>query len=565
MKDSSTYRVLHLEDDPFDVEMVQDRLKSEGIICEFDIVAHEKEFIDKLNSGNYSLIISDFSLPDFDGMKALELAKKICPQTPFIIVSGTIGEERAADCIKRGADDYILKSNTTRLVSTVKRALKESTLIASNIEIKSSLLQSEAHFKAIYESALNAIITMDHQGKIVEVNQAFEHIFGFDRQTVVGKKMVDLIVPEPYKKDCNNGLQRYLKTKKSKIVGKQLEMSALNAKGKEFPIEIALQVIDSGENPVFTASIQDISLRKQIEDKIKTLNEELEVKVKERTKDLQATNSKLSQTLKDLQFAQNKLVQSEKLASIGQLTAGIAHELNNPLNFINAGAVGLEKDFEDLIAIMEKYDELDNGKSTSQMLESIEAAKSEVDYDYLKENVMATIEDIKMGAERTTLIVRGLRNFSRLDTQEKVMSNLHEGIENTLTLLDSKLKHKVEVIRKFDPTINEIKCYPGQLNQVFLNLILNAEQSIRTKGQIKITTKNLGNHTQISVEDNGSGMDKKTQQRIFEPFFTTKETGSGTGLGLSITYGIIQRHKGSISVNSIHGKGSKFTIELKNK
>jgi len=277
---------------------------------------------------------------------------------------------------------------------------------------------------------------------------------------------------------------------------------------------------------------------------------------------LRKTERKLKKVRDDLKLLQNQLLQSEKMASLGQLTAGIAHELNNPINFINAGSFGLSQDLRDLIILLEKYEELNNQPGIVQYLEKIDKLKEKIDYDFLKKNVIQTIEDIKLGAKRTTEIVQGLRNFSRLNDTVMQMTDIHEGIDSTLVLLKNELKNKVEVKKEYDENIREILCYPGHLNQVFMNLLSNAEQSIEGKGKITIKTKNLKNKTQISIKDNGTGISEEVKNKVFEPFFTTKEPGQGTGLGLSISHDIIKRHQGSIEVKSKLGKGSEFIITL---
>ncbi|MCH7535006.1 MAG: sensor histidine kinase [Bacteroidetes bacterium] len=250
------------------------------------------------------------------------------------------------------------------------------------------------------------------------------------------------------------------------------------------------------------------------------------------------------------------------MASIGQLTAGVAHELNNPINFVNAGAVGLERDVKDLLTLLNKYEKFNDGEHSETGLQLINKFKQETDYEFLKSNVISTIEDIKLGAQRTTEIVKGLRSFSRLDTEEKVATSIHQGLNDTLTILNAVLKNKVEVVRDYDDTVQDVIGFPGQLNQVFLNLIVNAEQAINNSGTISITTEDTGKGVNISIKDSGCGISEEVRPRVFDPFFTTKEIGEGMGLGLSISYGIIQTHKGTITLESEVGKGTEFKIYL---
>ena len=270
----------------------------------------------------------------------------------------------------------------------------------------------------------------------------------------------------------------------------------------------------------------------------------------------------LESALKKLSNSQSQLIQSEKMASIGQLTAGIAHELNNPLNFINVGAIGLKKDIEDLLRLLDEYQKLNGVKDLSKKLQQIKEFQEEIDYEYLRTGIPEILTDIMEGTQRTVDIVRGLRNFSRIDSEDKQLADIHEGLENTLKLLQNKFKNKVTLTKEYDESIGEIYCYPGQLNQVFMNLLANEEQAIKDKGEVVVTTKDLGKSILISIKDDGRGIPKDNKERIFDPFFTTKDVGEGTGLGLSIAYGIIDKHGGKIEVESEEGKGTEFVIRL---
>ncbi|MCZ6520990.1 MAG: tetratricopeptide repeat protein, partial [Bacteroidetes bacterium] len=275
---------------------------------------------------------------------------------------------------------------------------------------------------------------------------------------------------------------------------------------------------------------------------------------------------KLEVAFTDLQAAQSKLVQSEKMASLGLLTAGIAHEINNPINFVYAGVDGLKLSLEGLMEILDKYGEIDRMgdiKETINVLNEVKELKKKVYFDETKDSVFQVVNAIREGASRTAEIVNGLRNFSRLDENELKVANLHTGIDSTLLLLNNKIKKDgIKVAKDYDHDIPKITCYPGQLNQVFMNILSNAIEAIQGKGVITITTRNLGDHVQIKIKDNGRGMSDEIQEKIFDPFYSTKEMGKGTGLGLSISFGIIEKHKGKIEVISQEGKGSEFVISL---
>jgi signal transduction histidine kinase len=279
-------------------------------------------------------------------------------------------------------------------------------------------------------------------------------------------------------------------------------------------------------------------------------------------KQLEAANKALEKALGDLKSTQLQLIQSEKMASLGQLTAGIAHEINNPINFVSANISPLKRNLNDWIMLLEKYNALKNTEDVKLMLEQINQYKNEIGFDYTIEETMKLLNGIEEGSKRTAEIVKGLRSFSRLDEEEKKKSDINEGLESTLVLLQNKLKHQnIEIIKSF-ADLPLIECYPGQLNQVFLNLLTNGIDAIGSDGKIFITTSIQENAIRISIRDNGPGMTEDVKQKIFDPFFTTKEAGKGTGLGLSISFGIIEKHNGKIDANSELGKGTEFVITL---
>lgn len=262
-----------------------------------------------------------------------------------------------------------------------------------------------------------------------------------------------------------------------------------------------------------------------------------------------------------LRKAQQQLVQSEKMASLGQLTAGIAHEINNPINFVSSNVNPLRRDLEDLFTLLAEYEATIERQHLQQEFTAARKLKDELDFNFLKQEVNSLLDGIREGAHRTSEIVKGLRNFTRLDEDERKPANVNQCLESTLLMLKHQLKNRVEVIKDFG-ALPDIMCFPGKLNQVFTNILSNASQAISGAGKIFIKTSFDGEIVTISIKDTGKGMTPEIKQRIFEPFFTTKDVGEGTGLGLSITYGIIEEHDGNIEVYSEPGKGSEFVITL---
>jgi len=282
--------------------------------------------------------------------------------------------------------------------------------------------------------------------------------------------------------------------------------------------------------------------------------------------EIQQQKDRLEEALKELKAAHTQIVQSEKMASLGELTAGIAHEINNPINFVYAGVDGLRVSLEGLLEVLNKYAELDrsgNIKEIQKVLYEVQDIKEQLFFEETKDSVFQVVNAIKEGASRTAEIVKGLRSFSRLDETELKKAHIHEGIDSTLILLKSKIADsRVQIEKHYDPLMPEIECFPGQLNQVFMNIIGNAIDAIDGDGRVAIHTKNMLTDVQIKIVDNGKGMSEEIKSKIFQPFFTTKGPGEGTGLGLSITFGIIDKHHGKIKVDSTMGKGTIFTITI---
>lgn len=307
-------------------------------------------------------------------------------------------------------------------------------------------------------------------------------------------------------------------------------------------------------------AFQLIAKQNELQFKNNQLKEKTE-SLESQKKEIEAKNLELENTMHQLKEAQNQLIQSEKMASLGQLTAGIAHEINNPVNFVLSSINPLKIDLEEIIILLEKYQTVIQNKNLFSTFEEVEEFKKEIDYDYLISEIHSLLKGIEEGGRRTSEIVKGLRNFSRLDEEEKKLANIHDGIESTLLMLRNQYKNRIEIIKEYG-NVPEFPCYPGKLNQVFMNVLSNAIQAIPDKGEIKITTFLQEETAVIKIIDSGTGISEQDKQKIFEPFFTTKDVGKGTGLGLSISYGIIKDHNGDVEVNSVPDNGTEFIIKL---
>lgn len=303
---------------------------------------------------------------------------------------------------------------------------------------------------------------------------------------------------------------------------------------------------------------------KRYDARLSQLLQEANGAIVQKNQQLQKQKGHLEKTITQLHQTQTQLVHSEKMASIGQLTAGIAHEINNPINFVANNVQALKLDLQDLTPLLDQIQSL-----TPAQLPLLQVHIEKLDVPFLKNEINELITSIERGTERARDIVSGLRSFARSQEEEFTPTDVHACIESSLALLNHEIRSRCEVVKRFGQ-IPHIPGQPGKLNQVFLNIFSNAVQAIamlhpedeHPTGRLEIVTAKVVNKVRISISDNGCGMDEATQRRIFEPFFTTKAIGEGTGLGLSISYGIIEQHRGSIQVESATRQGTTFTIEL---
>ncbi|MEG4008193.1 ATP-binding protein [Microcoleus sp. Pol11C1] len=285
----------------------------------------------------------------------------------------------------------------------------------------------------------------------------------------------------------------------------------------------------------------------------------LEDRVEQRTEELTAA-------LHELKHTQIQLIQTEKMSSLGQMVAGVAHEINNPVNFIHGNLEYANEYIINLLNLLSLYQQ-----EYPQQTEAIAEEIAEIELDFLREDLLKLLESMKIGSERIRQIVLSLRNFSRLDEAQMKLVDIHEGIDNTLLILSSRLKQGIEVIKNYGE-LPEIECYPAQLNQVFMNILVNAIDALEESGdnykkskipQILIQTQKLdSSQILVRISDNGPGISLAIQSKLFDPFFTTKEPGKGTGIGLAICYQIVEKHRGKIQVISSLGRGAEFAITL---
>lgn len=436
----------------------------------------------------------------------------------------------------------------------------------SNLELfkaKKEAEESEARFKALHNASFGGIAIHD-KGLILDCNQGLSELTGYSIHELIGMNGLLLI--------ADNNRELVLE----RIISgyeKPYETFGLKKDGSIYPLRLEARNIPYKEKTVRSVEFRDITQRKKFENELKKHRENLEKLVQERTNELIAINEELSstneelyaqrdsleETLKQLNQTQSQLVQSEKMAALGTLVAGVAHEINNPVNFINSSLTGLKNNLDYLSDYVNFYHNLnrENFEVITKAIAEKDATLPDVFNMFRK-----SIEIIEIGVKRTTKIVKGLKSFARAGESELEKYDIHENLENTLLILYNQYKNNIELSKNYGQ-IPLIKCYPGQINQVLMNLLINAIQAIEKEGKITITTGIETNESIfIEITDTGKGIPENKISSIFDPFFTTKKVGEGTGLGLSISYNIIKEHSGRIMVKSASGKGSTFRIIL---
>lgn len=301
---------------------------------------------------------------------------------------------------------------------------------------------------------------------------------------------------------------------------------------------------------IYARDVSYLLERHQLVDALKTSNEAL-----------QEEKNAQSQLLERVEEMQAQLVQSEKLAALGQLAAGVAHEINNPIGYISSNLRTLEQYVDHLVEMVQVYGRVENALADQpELLQELRTMKEQADLEYIKEDSVSLVRETCEGITRVKRIVQDLKDFSRVGETGWQRVDLHQGLDSTLNIVNNEIKYKAEVVKEYGE-IPEIECIPSQLNQVFMNLLVNAAQAIEERGTITIRTGRLGEaRVSVEISDTGKGIDDAYINNVFDPFFTTKPVGKGTGLGLSLSHSIVKKHGGRIEVESECGKGTTFRV-----
>lgn len=490
-------RVLLLDDDPIDAELNIAALQEGGYDCQWRRVDHRETYIQALAIADFELVLSDYSLPDFDGLTALKLFLQRGLQLPFVLVSGNIGEEVAIESLKAGATDYVLKSRLERLAPVVTRALHEKEELLRRKSAEEALRRSERDLRSLIENAPYGIFRADMEGRFLDVNPALVKMLGYDVAT-------ELLAADPQRDVFLDPVQarRLKELGESQRSFEGLEFEWKRRDNSSIVVRLSGRPVVNREGRVvsFEVMAENVTERRALEEQLR---------------------------------------HAQKMEAIGRLAGGVAHDFNN------------------LLMVIIGYTEL--------LRENLPKDGDQRGY----------ADAVWNAGKKATLLTSQLLAFSRKQVMSPRMLDLNSVLQEVDRMLPRLIGEDVQLSILQGAGLATVKADPGQMEQVIMNLCVNARDAMPRGGRLSIETANAridsdaarkigantpGNFVALTVTDTGAGMDAQTQSRIFEPFFTTKEKGKGTGLGLATVYGIVKQSGGYITVESEIGKGTRFDV-----
>ncbi len=491
-------RILLLEDDPNDVELCKHTLASQGGSYVIHSVGDPEQFKRAVYSKNYDVILGDYKLPNWSGLEAIRWLKASGFAIPFILVTGTLGEELAVECIKEGATDYVLKGKLDRLPFAIERAVHEAELRWERDQAERELRESEREYASIVEGAPYGIYRVDQTGRILMANPAFIKMLGYEHAAEV----LELNMERDIYLNVGDRQEALGKLEENAVAARP-EVTWRRKDGRSIVVRIEGRRFESvpGGVPLYEAFVQDITERRAMEQRFQ---------------------------------------QTQKMEAIGRLAGGVAHDFNNLLMIIRGCAELLD------------HHKADPGR------------------------IGGYIKQINDATSIAASVVQQLMAFSRKQVPEKASVDCNTVLRDLRKLLPRILGEDIQIVFHPGQAIRHVSADRSQIEQVILNLAVNARDAMPNSGRLMLKTENIvlnspqierggvelppGPYVMLSVADNGTGMSAEIQSHIFEPFFTTKEQGKGTGLGLATVYGIVKDSGGFIGVNSDVGQGTTFRI-----
>jgi len=545
--DAST--ILIVDDTPANIALLVDYLEDNGF--RVAVAQDGAEGLQRAEFTEPDLILLDVMMPGMDGFETCRRLKA-APKTreiPVIFMTALTDAGEKVNAFGVGAVDYVTKPfDIEEVLARVKTHLSLRAM-RRQLQTQNILLQQEIAVRLEAERALRltqfsvdratfAVVWITPDGSVAYANEAACALLNYTREEFLKLSMAD--VEEGV--TAENWWENWAYIKGRRHYTNETRVRARD--GAILPIEATMNYLAFDGREYAIAYVRDVSERKRAE---QTLNE---------------SYRKLKESNRRLEEMYQQLLQSEKLASIGQLAAGVAHEVNNPIAFVHANLSTLQdyvNGLLQLIATYERAEPLLAGRD--ETLAEFERLRRQIDFPHLRADVRELLEESQDGVQRVRRIVQDLKDFSRVGEVERQTFDLHAGLDSTLNIVRHELKQKAEVIKQYGE-LPAIEGVPAQVNQVLLNLLVNAAQAIESDGRIVIRTSHEDDWVWVEIEDNGRGIPADNMTRIFEPFFTTKPVGMGTGLGLSLSYGIVTQHGGRIEVASQVGSGSTFRVWL---
>jgi two-component system NtrC family sensor kinase len=554
--------ILVVDDSPMTCRMVEEAFRSSPY--KLLTAGSGEEALRKVLSKEdpIDVVLTDVMMPGIGGMALMDKIHEHHRDLPVILMTAYSSIDTVVAAIKKRAFDLILKPfDKSLLLQAVEKALKHHHLL----NLEKSYLQT---LKTTVQEK-----TCELQRKMQELNESkaaqmaeHERLKGVFRQVEGIKEelqrtmdciddMVMLVDPQDKIRRCNQAVKNISGKDYPDIIGSSWQSFVATSDLKpEKGFTPGTEVFHEPSNRWFVYNVHSFvdattSVKKGT---VITLVDTTEQK---------NTMAALEYAYQELKATQSHMLQTEKMASIGQLAAGVAHEINNPIGFVTSNLGTLGKYAERLVKFQSELSQLLIQHAPPEAIKKLDTLRADLRIDHVVKDISSLVAESLDGTNRVARIVSDLKVFSRTDHEDLKRSDLNACIETAINIVWNELKYKVELIREFSQ-LPEIDCYPQKLSQVFMNLLVNASHAIDKQGRITVATRSDGTSATITIADTGCGIEESHRARIFEPFFTTKEVGKGTGLGLSISYDIIKKHGGEITVQSEVGKGTTFTITL---
>jgi len=491
-------------------------------------VGDGRQALEEVRARRPDLLLSDVMMPEMDGFELLRAvrADPALRTLPVLLLSARAGEEARLGGLEEGADDYLTKPFSARELTARVRA--QLHLADLREQAREATEASERLYRQLIEGAQDGIVVVDREGVATLANTAAQRMFGYEERSLVGMAVIDLLAPE-LRDEHRRDLAEYARSGGGALAGRFVELRGRRRSGEVFPMDVAASAVDLPAGLAIMYAVRDTSERRRL---------------------------------------QARVTQSERLASLGLMSAGMAHEINNPIAFIDSNLAVLDRDIRGMRSVLEEYRRGDATLAAvaPEVMEGVRRASEAADLAYIEGNIERIVQRSRVGVKRVATIVTHLREFARLDHAEVATVDLRSMLESSVEMVQWRLdKLGITVERRYGAVL-PISCSVAAMNQVFLNLLVNAIQAIetngRSEGRISISTRSAGADVVVEIADNGGGIPEDLLPRIFDPFFTTKRVGEGMGLGLSISHSIVVDQQGRIEVESEAGRGALFRVIL---